>query len=119
MHKAINLEDKFSQFSEHWAPRRIAQVNNYDVRIVKLKGEFVWHSHADTDELFYVLKGSLTIELRDGAVTLSAGEMYVVPRGVEHRPVAAEECEVMLFEPEDVVNTGAEDSDLQADVVEL
>ena len=119
MTKAINLTEKFSQFSEHWAPRRIAQVNNYDVRIVKLLGEFVWHSHAETDELFYVLKGHLKIELRDGEIAMGPGDLYVVPRGVEHRPVAIEECEVMLFEPEGVVNTGAEDSDRQADVVNI
>ena len=111
----INLDDKFEKFSEHWSPRVIAEMNDYQFKLVKVEGEFVWHDHPDTDEVFIVLEGSLDIEFRDGAVTLSAGEMFVVPKGVEHRPVAAEECRVMLVEPRGVVNTGNADSALTAD----
>ena len=103
---AINLQDKLDRFSEHWSPRVVAEMNDYQFKLVKLKGEFVWHAHADTDEVFIVLAGAFQIELRDRTVALSAGEMYVVPKGVEHRPVAAEECSVMLVEPRGVVNTG-------------
>jgi mannose-6-phosphate isomerase-like protein (cupin superfamily) len=113
-HTAINLEEKFAKFSEHWSPRVVAEMNDYQFKLVKVEGEFVWHSHADTDEVFIVLEGSLVIELRDGAVTLGAGEMYVVPRGVEHRPVAQSECKMMLVEPRGVVNTGEAGSKLTA-----
>lgn len=112
---AINLEDKFARFSEHWSPRVIAEMNDYQFKLVKVQGEFVWHSHSDSDEVFIVLEGSLVIEFRDGAVTLEAGEMYVVPRGVEHRPVADSECKMMLVEPRGVVNTGEAESTLTAD----
>ncbi len=114
-YQPINLGNKFSKFSEHWAPRVIAEMNDYQFKLVKVQGEFVWHDHPDTDEVFIVLEGSLDIEFRDGAVTLTAGEMFVVPRGVEHRPVASEECKVMLVEPRGVVNTGDADSALTAD----
>ena len=107
MPSPVNLAQKLSAFSDHWAPRIIATLNDYEVKVVKVKGEFVWHEHQDTDELFLVLRGSLRIELRDGAVALSPGELYVVPRGIEHRPVAPEECEMLLIEPKGVVNTGA------------
>ena len=103
---AINLEEKYALFDGHWQPKRIATVNDYDVRLAKIKGEFVWHSHEDTDELFLVTKGEMKIRFRDGEVTLRAGEMYVVPKGVEHRPVAEEECQILLLEPTNVVNTG-------------
>jgi mannose-6-phosphate isomerase-like protein (cupin superfamily) len=106
-HVPINLKDKFGRFSDHWAPRVVAEMNDYQFKLVKLKGEFVWHSHLDTDEVFIVVDGELSIELRDGRVDLKAGEMYVVPRGVEHKPVAAAECSVMLVEPRGIVNTGA------------
>ena len=102
----INLRDKLALFSEHWSPRVVAEMNDYQFKLAKLQGEFVWHAHADTDEVFMVLDGELVIEFRDGAVRLAAGEMYVVPKGVEHRPVAARECSVMLVEPRGVVNTG-------------
>lgn len=102
----INLREKLSRFSEHWSPRVIAEMNDYQFKLVKLHGEFVWHSHEHTDEVFIVLDGDLTIELREGAVPLTAGEMYVVPKGVEHRPVAVAECSVMLVEPRGVINTG-------------
>lgn len=102
----VNLADKFAQIDEQWAPKIVGRVDGYDVKIVKLEGEFVWHQHADADELFLVIDGSLSIELRDGKVALSAGEMFVVPRGTEHRPVAQAECQVMLFERRGLVNTG-------------
>jgi mannose-6-phosphate isomerase-like protein (cupin superfamily) len=103
---AINLAEKLTRFTEHWSPRVIAEMNDYQFKLVKLQGEFVWHSHADTDEVFIVLDGSMRIEFRDHVVSLSAGEMYVVPAGLEHRPVAADVCSVMLVEPRGVVNTG-------------
>ena len=103
---AINLRDKLALFSEHWSPRVVAEMNDYQFKLAKLQGEFVWHAHADTDEAFIVLDGELVIEFRDGEVRLATGEMYVVPKGVEHRPVAVRECCVMLVEPRGVVNTG-------------
>ena len=103
---AINLRDKLAKFSKHWSPRVIAEMNDYQFKLVKLQGEFVWHAHADTDEVFIVLEGCMALEFRDGSVPLTAGEMYVVPRGVEHRPVSTQECSVMLVEPRGVVNTG-------------
>lgn len=103
---AINLKDKLARFSEHWSPRVIAEMNDYQFKLVKVQGDFVWHAHAETDEVFIVLDGALVREFRDKVVPLSAGEMYVVPKGVEHRPVAAEECCIMLVEPRGVVNTG-------------
>jgi mannose-6-phosphate isomerase-like protein (cupin superfamily) len=102
----VNLRQKLSLFADHWAPRAVASLNDYEVKVVKVQGDFVWHSHADTDELFLVLRGRLRIDLRDGAVDLGEGELYVVPRGVEHKPFAAEECEMLLVEPRGVVNTG-------------
>jgi len=102
----INLADKLGLFSDHWHPRIVGRYNGNEVRVSKLKGEFVWHSHAETDELFLVLKGALTIEFRDCARTLGAGEFLVVPRGVEHRPVAPEECEILIMDREGEPNTG-------------
>ena len=102
----VNLKEKFGEFSDHWHPRIVAQLNDYQVRLVKVKGEFVWHSHPETDELFLVHQGFLTIELRNGSVRLGPGELFVVPRGVEHRPVAEEECEMLVLEPASTVNTG-------------
>jgi mannose-6-phosphate isomerase-like protein (cupin superfamily) len=103
---AINLTEKFGKFSEHWSPKIIGQYNGNDLMLVKFKGEFVWHSHPDTDDFFMVIKGKLTIKLRDGDVTLREGEIFVVPKGVEHCPVAEEECHVLLIEPKDTPNTG-------------
>jgi mannose-6-phosphate isomerase-like protein (cupin superfamily) len=103
---AINLRDKLAKFSEHWSPRVVAEMNDYQFKLAKLQGEFVWHAHEDTDEVFIVVEGEMTLEFRDRSVQLAAGEMYVVPRGVEHRPVAARECCVMLVEPRGTVNTG-------------
>ena len=104
--KAINLKAKFDRFSDHWSPRVIAELNDYQFKLVKARGEFIWHSHADTDEAFVVVEGTLEIEFRDHTVTINAGEMIVVPRGVEHRPIAREECKIMLLEPRGGVNTG-------------
>ncbi len=104
--KAINLADKLATFSEHWQPRTIGQFNGHDLMVVKFQGEFVWHKHDDTDDFFLVLKGHLTIELRDGVVSLGPGELFVVPKGVEHRPVAKEEVEVLLIERAGTPNTG-------------
>jgi len=104
--QSINLASKLSTFSEHWQPRVVGQFNGNDLMVVKVKGEFVWHKHEDTDDFFLVLKGSIDIHLRDGVVTLGPGEMFVVPKGVEHRPVAAEEAHVLLIEPRGTPNTG-------------
>jgi mannose-6-phosphate isomerase-like protein (cupin superfamily) len=106
MPTAISLSEKLSAFSEHWSPKIVAQFNGHDVMVVKLKGEFVWHSHAETDDFFLVLKGNLVIQLRDGEVRLSPGELYVVSKGVEHRPVAEEEVDLLLIEPCGTPNTG-------------
>lgn len=103
--KPIDLVQKFASFDEHWRPKIIAQLNGQDVKVVKLKGEFVWHKH-EVDELFLIWKGEIKIEFRDGSVDLSEGQLYVVPRGVEHRPIAIEEAEIILFEPRGVTNTG-------------
>jgi mannose-6-phosphate isomerase-like protein (cupin superfamily) len=106
MSDAINLTDKLAAFSEHWSPRIVASFNGHDVMVVKCQGEFVWHSHPDTDDFFLVLKGNLTIEMRDRDIHLGPGEMFVVPRGVEHRPVAMEEVHLLLIEPAGTPNTG-------------
>ena len=106
MSQPINLADKLSRFTDLWSPRVIAELNDYQVKLAKLEGEFVWHSHAHTDELFLIIEGQLTIELRDRAVTLGPGELYIVPRGVEHRPVAHRTAEVLMFEPAQTRNTG-------------
>ena len=103
---AINLKDKLARFSDHWSPRVVAEMNDYQFKLVKIQGEFTWHKHDETDETFLVLEGDMVIEFRDGRVELSAGEMFVVGKGVEHRPVADRECKVMLIEPRGVVNTG-------------
>ena len=108
----INLKEKLSQFSDHWNPRLLAEMNGQHVKLAKFQGEFVWHSHEDEDELFMVLKGSFTMEFRDKSVQLSEGEIIVIPKGVEHRPVAIEEVEVLLFEPATTVNTGETNSNL-------
>jgi mannose-6-phosphate isomerase-like protein (cupin superfamily) len=108
MNKEINLAAKLETFAEHWSPKIVAAYNGNDVMVVKVNGEFVWHSHPDTDDFFLVLKGSLRILLRDGEVRLGPGELYVVPRGVEHCPVADEECHILLIEPRGTPNTGDE-----------
>lgn len=105
-HQAINLAEKLTHIPDTWSPRVVAELNDYQFKLVRLDGEFVWHSHADTDEAFLVIAGELRIALRDGHVDLKAGELFVVPKGVEHKPVAERECQVLLVEPRGVVNTG-------------
>ncbi|MGH8427697.1 MAG: cupin domain-containing protein [Gammaproteobacteria bacterium] len=105
-YEPINLAEKFRKFSEQWAPRVIAEMNDYQFKLVRIQGEFIWHAHADTDEVFVVLEGAMAIEFRDGRVELASGEMFVVPKGVDHKPVAAAECKLLLIEPRGVVNTG-------------
>lgn len=105
-YQPINLQGKLSRFSEHWSPKIIAQMNDYHFKIAKVQGEFVWHDHPETDEVFIVLKGQLQIQFRDGSVLLNEGEMFVVKKGVEHKPVAEEECHILLVEPAGTVNTG-------------
>ena len=102
----VDIREKLSLFTEHWSPKVVARMNDYEVKVVKLQGEFTWHTHDDTDELFLVLDGELTIQLRDGDVTLGPGQLYVVPRGVEHCPIAGGEVSAVLIEPAGVVNTG-------------
>lgn len=107
MHRqAINFQQKLALFAEPWQPRVVAEMNDYQFKLVRLVGDFVWHAHADTDEVFIVLEGRLRIDFRDGAVELAAGEMFVVPKGVEHKPFADGEAKVLLVEPRGVVNTG-------------
>ena len=104
--KSINLAEKLSTFAEHWQPRVVGQFNGHDLMVAKVKGEFVWHKHDDTDDFFLVLSGRISIQLREGAVTLGPGEVFVVPKGVEHRPVAEEEAHILLIEPQGTANTG-------------
>ncbi|MBL4906604.1 MAG: cupin domain-containing protein [Sneathiella sp.] len=111
---SINFDQKLSLFTDHWSPKVIAEMNDYQFKIVKIKGDFVWHDHADTDETFIVLEGILRIDFRDGAVTLKEGEMYVVPKGVEHKPYAENEVKMLLIEPKGVLNTGHEGGDRTA-----
>jgi mannose-6-phosphate isomerase-like protein (cupin superfamily) len=115
----VSLTSMLARFSEHWAPKKIAEINDYDVKIVKLQGEFTWHRHPDTDEFFLVIDGELTIQLRDGDVLLAPGELFVVPRGVEHCPKAGAETSVMLIEPRGVVNTGDAGGELTAELADL
>ena len=102
----INFEEKLLKFSEHWSPKIIAQLNDYHLKLAKVQGEFVWHDHPETDEVFIVVKGQLKILFRDGDVLLNEGEMFVVPKGMEHKPVAENECHILLIEPAGTVNTG-------------
>jgi mannose-6-phosphate isomerase-like protein (cupin superfamily) len=111
---AINLLDRLTKFTDHWSPRVIAEMNDYQFKLVKLQGEFVWHDHQDTDEVFLVIKGEMQIGFRDRDVTLRAGEMFVVPKGVEHITRAQEECHALIIEPRGVVNTGEAGSALTA-----
>ena len=103
---SISIASMLARFSEHWAPKKIAEINDYEVKVVKLQGEFVWHDHKDTDEVFVVLEGEMEIGFRDRAVSIRAGEMFVVPKGVEHITRASRECHALLIEPRGVVNTG-------------
>ena len=115
MMDTINLKEKLDKFSDHWSPKVIAELNDYQFKLVKIQGEFVWHNHPDTDEVFIVIEGSMNIEFENETVQLNEGEMLVVPKGVEHKPYADSECKVMLVEPRGVVNTGDADSELTAD----
>jgi mannose-6-phosphate isomerase-like protein (cupin superfamily) len=108
----VNLQEKFSLFSEYWSPKIAGELNGQHIKLAKLKGEFVWHKHKDEDELFYTVKGSFKMEFRDKSLTVNEGEFLIVPKGVEHRPVAKEEAWVMLFEPFSTLNTGNTDNKL-------
>ena len=110
----INLSEKLSKFSDHWSPKVIAEMNDYQFKLVKIQGESVWHNHDDTDEVFIVIEGQMFIEFDEETVELNQGEMYVVPKGVQHRPYAKTECKVMLVEPRGVVNTGENSGELTA-----
>ncbi|MFK8181848.1 MAG: cupin domain-containing protein [Phormidesmis sp.] len=112
--KAINLEEKFSKFFDYWSPQVIAELNDYQIKLVKFQGDFVWHTHPNTDEVFLVKKGAMEIEFRDCTITVKEGEMYVIPKGVEHCTRADYECQAMLIEPRGVVNTGTTESELTA-----
>lgn len=105
-YQPISFAEKFSKFSEQWSPKIIAQLNDYHFKVAKIQGEFIWHDHPETDEVFVVLKGHLDILFRDGKVSLNEGEMFVVPKGLEHKPVAENECHILLVEPAGTVNTG-------------
>ncbi len=113
-YRPVNLAEKLGAFEEQWAPRIVAQLNDYHVKLAKLQGEFVWHAHEETDELFYVVQGEMVIHFRDSDVALEAGELLVVPRGVEHKPSAEEECHVMLVELAGTVNTGGAGGEMTA-----
>ena len=108
----INLKEKYSKFTKHWSPRIVAEMNDYQFKLAKIKGEFIWHDHKNTDETFIVIEGKMTLKFRDGDVNLSEGEMFVVPKGVEHKPCAEEECRILVVEPRGVINTGDVDGEL-------
>jgi len=114
-YEPINFADKFSQFSDHWSPKVIAEMNDYQFKLTKIKGDFTWHDHKDTDEVFVVLSGEMVIEFRDGSVKISEGEMFVVDKGLEHKPYAGKECQILIIEPRGIVNTGDSESDLKAE----
>lgn len=114
----INLNDKLSLFSAHWSPKIIGSLNGQHVKLAKLKGEFVWHSHPDEDEMFFVISGMLTIAFQDHEVQLQPGEMIIIPRGIQHKPIAPEEVSVMIFEPAGTLNTGDQRGELTRDELE-
>ncbi len=114
----INISEKFKLFNEHWTPKKIGELNGQQVLLAKIKGEFIWHSHENEDELFFVLKGSLKIEFREKSIILNEGEMYIIPKGVEHKPIAKEEVHVMLFEPLAIKHTGNITSNLTVNTFE-
>lgn len=107
-YEPVNIRDKLDLFDEQWAPKVVAEMNDYQFKVVKLQGDFVWHDHPETDETFLVIEGELRIDFRDGQVNVAAGEMFVVPKGVEHKPCAEREVKLMLIEPRGVLNTGHE-----------
>ena len=110
----INLKEKLSKFSDYWSPRVVAEMNDYQFKLVKIKGKFIWHNHKDTDEVFIVINGAMNIEFKDRIINLSKGEMFVVQKGIDHKPYSENECEVMIVEPKGVVNTGNTDGELTA-----
>lgn len=114
-YRAINFAHKFALFTERWQPKVIAEMNDYQFKLVRLQGDFVWHDHKDTDETFIVIDGALRIDFRDGVVTLSKGDMFVVPKGVEHKPYAENEVKLLLIEPRGVLNTGHQGGDRTAE----
>ena len=113
--KPINLKEKLTTFSDHWSPKIIARMNDYHFKLVKFQGDFIWHGHADTDEVFIMLEGEMFIEFREGKVELKTGELFVVPKGLEHKPCAEKECMIMLVEPAGTVNTGDAGGEMTAD----
>ena len=113
--KPVNLQEKLAKFSDHWSPKIIAQMNDYHFKLVKFRGDFIWHSHPDTDEVFISLDGKMSIEFRDGKVELHTGELFVVPKGMEHKPYAERECKIMLVEPAGTINTGNTNGDKTAE----
>jgi len=113
----INFDEKLDKFSDHWSPKIIAEMNDYHFKLVKIQGEFVWHKHDETDEVFIVFDGEMSIVFRDGTVNLSKGEMVVVPKGVEHKPVARNECKIMVIEPTGTVNTGDAGGDMTVETL--
>jgi len=115
MYEAINFKGKLEKFSDQWAARVIAEMNDYQFKLVKIEGEFIWHDHQDTDETFIVIEGEMSIEFRDGIVNLKSGEMFVIPKGVEHKPVAKHECKIMLVEPKGLSNTGGKKSNMESE----
>ena len=110
----INFKDKLSKFSDHWSPKIIAEMNDYQIKLVKIKGDFVWHNHEETDEVFIVIEGKMKIEFENETVELNEGEMFVVPKGAEHKPYAETECKIMLIEPRGIINTGNTKGELTA-----
>lgn len=114
----VSLAQKFGLFSEHWSPKVVADLNGQQVKIAKFEGEFPWHAHAEEDEMFLVVRGRMELRLRDRTVELAEGELFVVPRGVEHQPYAAQEAHVLMFEPASTLNTGAERNELTVDAPE-
>lgn len=109
---SINIKEKLNKINEHWSPKIIAQMNDYHFKLARIKGEFVWHKHDETDETFLVIDGRMKILFRDGEVNLNEGDIYIVPKNVEHKPIAEEECSILLIEPAGTVNTGDTESEL-------
>ena len=114
----INIEEKFKLFSEHWTPKKIGELNGQQILLAKIKGEFIWHAHENEDELFMIIKGSLIIEFRDKTIELNEGEIYIIPKGAEHKPIAKEEVHVLLFEPLDIKHTGNVMADVTVEAFE-
>ncbi len=113
--ESVNFKEKLSKFSEHWSPKVIGEMNDYQFKLVKIQNHFTWHDHKDTDEVFIVIEGEMSIDFRDGHVDIGQGEMFIVPKGTEHKPYAEKECKILLIEPKGVVNTGEVESGLTAE----